>query len=63
MDALEEYTEEKNWNPLSISSAVFSSVLKSSNPVSVFELGNFFRNFRIIQESELQVFLNEIKYL
>jgi len=63
MDALEEYTEEKNWNPLSISSAVFSSILKSSNPVSVFVLGSFFKNFRIIQESELQVFLNEIKYL
>ena len=63
MDALEEYSEEKNWNPLIISSSIFSSILRSSNPVSIFELGRYIRNFKVIQEKELQILLNEIKYL
>lgn len=63
MDVLEEYTDERLWSPLLVSSVVFSSVLKSANPVSVHELGNFFRNYRIISETDLQNFLSEVKYL
>lgn len=63
MDALEEYSEEKSWNPLIISSSIFSSILRSSNPVSIYELGRYIRNFKVIQEEELQLLLNEMKYL
>ena len=63
MDALEEYSEEKNWNPLIVSSSIFSSILRSSNPVSIYELGRYIRNFKVIQDKELQLLLNQIKYL
>ena len=63
MDALEEYAEESGWNPVVISSSVFSAILKSSNPISIYELGKFVRSFNTISEKELEVLLNEMKYL
>ena len=63
MEALEEYAQEKLWNPLVITSAVFSGVLRSSNPVSIHELGLYFKNFKMVSEQELQLLLNEIKYI
>ena len=63
MDALEEYAFEKHWNPVIVSSSIFSGILRSSNPVSIYELGRYIRNFRVIEETELQLLLNEIKYL
>jgi len=38
MDAVEQYETESTWDPLVMSAVVFNMVLKSSNPVSVFEL-------------------------
>ena len=63
MDALEEYAEESGWNPVVVSSSVFSAILRSSNPISVYELGRFVRTFKVVNENELQVLLNEMKYL
>jgi hypothetical protein len=63
MEALEEYSDEKNWNPVIISSAVLSGILRSSNPVSIYELGRYIKNFKVLNEREIHLLLSEIKYL
>lgn len=63
MDALEQFAEENTWNPLIICSSVLSAILRSGNPISIFELKRFIRGFKVITEDELEILLAEMKYL
>lgn len=38
MEALEEFNDEANWKAEEVANFVFAKVLKSSNPISIFEL-------------------------
>lgn len=63
MDALEQFAEENTWNPLIICSSILSAILRSGNPISIFELKRFVRGFKVVTEQELEILLAEIRYL
>ena len=63
METIEEYQEESTWDPLSITATVLNSMLKSSNPASIYELRSLMEGFGILEKEELVVLFSEIKYL
>lgn len=63
MDNLEEFTAESTWSPLITTSKVLSWELKSSNPISIFEFRKYLRSFEIFGDDELEIVINELKYL
>ena len=63
MDSIESFALDSNLDPASVSLKVLANTFPGVQSLSVKDLDNFLRGLVIMQKEEVELIINEIKYL